>query len=59
MVTLKHDSDKCWFNVFISNTYIGRIWCRADSKWIFEADLNKIPDNVLSDIEAILRTLNL
>ncbi len=59
MVTLKHDSDKFRFNVLMRNTYIGRIWRQADNKWVFEGDLDKIPDRILSDIEAILHTLNL
>lgn len=59
MVTLRHDADKGQFGVLECDTYIGYLWCQADNKWIFVADMNKIPNCILSDVMAILHTLNL
>jgi hypothetical protein len=59
MVSLTHCADNGWFNVHENGVYIGHIWCRCDNKWVFEADMNSIPECVLSDVKAILNTLNL
>lgn len=59
MVSLKHDSDKM-FGVFMCNTtYIGHLMRRADKKWFFQADIDRVPDYILSGIDGILETLNL
>lgn len=58
MVTLEHGTDKGRFSVLECGTYIGYLWCRVDNKWVFEADRNKIPGYILSDVKAILYTLN-
>lgn len=58
MVTLRHDADKGWFGVLECGTYIGYLWWRIDNKWVFEASWGTISDCTLSDIKAILRTLN-
>ena len=59
MVSLQHDSDNGWFDVYVGNTYIGHIWQRADKKWLFEADIADVPEPILSDIRAIRATLSL
>ena len=58
MVSLQHDSDNGWFNVYENDTYIGHLWQRVDKKWLFEADVADIPEAILSDILAIRATLN-
>lgn len=59
MVSMQHDSDNGWFEVYENETYIGDLWQRADKKWLFESRRDDIPNATLSDVQAILSTLNL
>ena len=59
MISLRHNYEKKWFDVYKTKTLIGHIWHRNGNTWIFEADRNKVPPHILSEVERILEMLSL